>query len=357
VTSTPQNAARIFTTRGTLSPLSNYQPDGTITLVLPKSIISNPGPGDAIVSILGSVRLGTPSGGTNETIPDSTGAGAYTLRELNLCLPNTAPIARLTADHEDGTQPLTVHFDGSASSDADSIDQVVDYIFNFGDGSDDVDNGNNPMITRTFTEPGEYIVRLVVKDSRGKISSNTAAFIVEVESPVTGVVSRRMHGTISTPFDIDLPLGGTAGEECRLPGPGGTYQLIYTFQRNITQHGTATLVKGTANIDSVVSGPAANEVTVNLSGVTDRQHLVLRLDGAQDTEGTILNNLPARMDVLVGDVNGSGRTDNGDAIAIRNLAGAVPNNTATSRADVNCSGRVDNGDATAVHNNAGAVIP
>src|SRR6185436_5964182 len=44
VTSVPQGAARIFTTLGTLDAASNANADGTITLVLPKSIINNPGP-------------------------------------------------------------------------------------------------------------------------------------------------------------------------------------------------------------------------------------------------------------------------------------------------------------------------
>jgi hypothetical protein len=182
VTSVPNGAARVFTTKGTLDPSSSYQSDGTITLVLPKSIVSNPGPGDSIESILGSVRLGTPSGGTNETIPDSTGAGSYTLRPTNLCLPNTAPIARLTADTSAGDKPLTVNFDGSASSDADSIDSIASYTFNFDDGQGDVTQAG-PTITHTFTDSGEYVVRMVVHDSRGKVSSNTAQYIVEVETP------------------------------------------------------------------------------------------------------------------------------------------------------------------------------
>src|SRR5205085_691112 len=86
-TGVPQNAARFFTTIGNLDPASNASPDGTITLVLPKSAIGNPQPGDSINISLASVRASGPSalpetGGTNETIPDSTGAGAYQLRPV-----------------------------------------------------------------------------------------------------------------------------------------------------------------------------------------------------------------------------------------------------------------------------------
>jgi hypothetical protein len=361
VTSTPPSdtnpTARIFTTRGNLSALSNYSADGTITLVLPKSIVSNPGPNDSIESILGSVRLGSPSGGTNETIPDSTGAGVYVLRPTNLCLPNTAPIARLTADHADGEQPLAVHFDASTSSDTDSIDTIANYTFNFDEGAGDVTQ-NGPTIDHTFNQPGEYVVRLVVHDSRGKVSSNTAQFIVEVETPVTGVVSHKLHGAAGA-FDIDLPLGGPViGEETRAPGTNGSYQLIYSFNRDIATNGagTATKMQGTANVDSAVKGPGSNQVTVNLSGVTTPQQLIISLSGVQDTVGTTMNNLPARMDVLVGDVNLSRRTDNGDAIPIRNASGSIPT-ASTFRLDVNASGRIDNGDTIVVRNNSGNSLP
>ncbi len=185
VTSVPQGAARVFTTKGNLDSASNANADGTITLVLPKSVINNPGPGDAITGMLGSVRATVPSalpgtGGTNETIPDSTGGGAYTLRADNLCLINTAPVARITADVDHGDKPLTVQFDGSSSYDNDSIDTIASYTFNFGDGSDDITQAA-PVIVHTFTQGGEFDVKLVVTDSRGKVSSNTAHFIVEVE--------------------------------------------------------------------------------------------------------------------------------------------------------------------------------
>ena len=185
VTSVPQNASRVFTTKGNLDQASNAAVDGTITLVLPKSLINNPGPGDAITGMLGSVRATVPSalpgsGGTNETIPDSTGGGAYTLRATNLCLPNAPPVARLVADVDHGDEPLTVNLDGSGSYDNDSIDSIGGYIFNFNDGGDDV-NQTSPVISHTFTQSGEYDVKLVVTDSRGKVSGNTAHFMLEVE--------------------------------------------------------------------------------------------------------------------------------------------------------------------------------
>lgn len=190
-----QGAARFFSTIGNLDASSNYNPDGTITLVLPKATFVSHAvctgacgplnPGTAISIALGSVRFSPPSevpgsGGTNETIPDTTGAASYTLRPANLCLPNTAPVADLKADKSSGAAPVTVTLNGSGSSDADSIDTIQTYTFNFNDGSDDVVQ-NSPTLVHTFNQGGLYDVKLVVTDSRGKTSSNTAHALVEVE--------------------------------------------------------------------------------------------------------------------------------------------------------------------------------
>lgn len=180
-TGVAQGAARAFTTIGTLDPASKVDPDGTITLVLPKSAIGNPKPGDAITSIFGSVRLNGPTGGTNETIPDSTGTGSYALRSADLCLPNDPPVARLSADSDGGQKSLTVTFDASASSDPDAGDTIATYTFNWGDGSDDVVQ-SSPVISHTFDTEGLYAVKLVVTDSRGKGSLNTAQHLVQVSS-------------------------------------------------------------------------------------------------------------------------------------------------------------------------------
>src|SRR5205085_10056442 len=114
---------------------------------------------------LASVRFSPPSalpgsGGTNETIPDTTGAASYQLRPANLCLPNTAPVARLTADKGTGTAPFTVTLNGSGSSDDDAIDTVKTYTFNFNDGSDDVVQ-NSPTLVHIFSQGGLYDVKLV----------------------------------------------------------------------------------------------------------------------------------------------------------------------------------------------------
>jgi PKD domain-containing protein len=371
---TPQGAqvpARFFTTVGNLDPASNYTPDGTITLVLNKSDVQSHAicsgtcgalqPGQAININLGSVRAAPPSvipgaGGTNETIPDTTGPGIYNLRPANLCLPNTAPLAGLAASTNQGLVPLTVQFNGGSSVDPDSIDHIASYTFNFGEGEDDVAQ-NTPIISHQFANPGLYDVKLVVTDSRGKMSSNTAHQVILVQQPfgLANVVSHKAHGTTGS-FDINLPLTDKAGIECRTPGPNNSYQLIYTFNRDVSVAGTATLAQGSANSPTTALGPQSNQVTVNLSNVSNKQHLVVNLNGVRTAAGEILNGASGRMDLLIGDVNASGHVDAGD-IGIVQRQNSKPVIQTNFRSDVNASNHIDAGDIGVVRQQNSTSLP
>jgi PKD repeat protein len=352
VTSTPNNAARLFTTKGNIDPSSNATADGTITLVLPKSIIQNPGPGDTIAITLASVRLGSPSGGTNDTIPDITGAGSYTLRADNLCLPNNPPLAVLNANVDQGDAPLTVNFDASASRDPDPIDTVASYTFNFGDGGDDVTQ-SSPTISHVFNSTGEYVVRLVVTDSRGTQSSNTATFIVSVEPPVTAVVSRKTQGAGT--FDINLPLTGTRGVECRSGGTTNDYTMVFSFARSLTSVTGASVTNGTGSVSNSGIGPNPNQYTVNLTGVTNAQYITVTMAGAHDTAGAIFG-ASQQMGVLVGDVTANGIVSNGDVSVIKAQVGQTVTSS-NFRDDVNANGTLSNGDVSVAQAQVGQTLP
>jgi len=371
-TGVPQNAARFFTTIGTLDGASNVQPDGTITLVLPKSALQSHAictgtcgplsPGQPINMTLGSVRFSPPSeipgaGGTNETIPDTTGGAAYALRQANLCLPNTPPLAHLSVNVESGLAPLAVTLDGSNSIDPDAIDTIASYTFNFGDGSDDVTQAS-PIISHSFAKPGFYAVKLVVADSRGLVSSNIDQHLIQVDTPLVRIDSEKMHGSV--PFDIKLPTTGTAGVECRTPGPGNSYQIIYTFLRNLTSVGGASVAQGPAGagVDTNTSGigPAPNQYTVNLIGVTNAQHIQVKLDGVHDAGGAILDNVVARMDVLVGDTTGNGFVNSADVSQTQAQSGQAVTES-NFRQDVTANGFVNSADVSVVQSKSGTSLP
>jgi PKD repeat protein len=352
VTSTPNGAARVFTNKGTIDPSSNATADGTITLVLPKSIIHDPNPGDSIALTLASVRGALPSG-TNETIFDQTGAGSYVLRANNLCLLNTPPLAVLNANVDHGDAPLTVNFDASASLDPDTIDHIASYTFNFNDGGDDVTQ-STPTISHTFTDSGEYTVRLVVTDSRGKVSSNTATFILEVEPPLTGVVSRKTHGSAGN-FDINLPLTGTPGIECRSGGATNDYTMVFSFAHNLTSVDGASVSSGTGSVSSRAIGPNPNQYTVNLTGVTNAQRITVAIAGAHDVAGANFG-VAQQMAVLVGDVSANGVVSNTDVASVKAQVAAQVT-AANFRSDVTANGIISNTDVSTTKAQVGTSLP
>jgi PKD repeat protein len=283
-----QGASRVFTTRGNLDAASKVNADGTITLVLPKSAVGNPSPGQAITSIVASVRATLPSalpgtGGTNETIPDSTGAGSYLLRPTNLCFPNTAPLAVLVGTPEEGPEPLTVQFDAIGSSDVDSIDTITKYTFNFGEGNDDVEQ-TTPTIQHTFTDAGEYIVRLVVTDSRGKVSANTAQFKIDVERPepsptptptptATYIEDNDSRVAYSGGWHLENYASATAGHFRYHAGSGGQHfaRLAFSVPSNGTGAITYSFAKSTKGGTADVYVDGVYKEKINYAGTGGTQ--------------------------------------------------------------------------------------
>ncbi len=84
---------------------------------------------------------------------------------------NEAPTASFTATPESGTAPLTVSFDGSASSDPE--DGELTYVYDFGDGS----TATEAVTTHEYTEAGTFTASLVVTDDQGQSSESVETTI------------------------------------------------------------------------------------------------------------------------------------------------------------------------------------
>src|SRR3984893_9797183 len=66
---------------------------------------------------------------------------------------------------------------------------------------------------------------------------------------LTDAVSRKTHGAAGT-FDVELPLSGSVGIECRSGGAGGNHTFVFTFTNNVVS-GNAAVTSGVGT----VSGP------------------------------------------------------------------------------------------------------
>jgi len=164
------------------------------------------------------------------------------------------------------------------------------------------------------------------------------------------VVSRKLHS--GAPFDLNLPLSGSAGIECRSGSATNDYQLIFTFPSSVTFNG-ATVTAGMGAVSSA-SGNGTSVVTVNLSGITNAQRITLMLSNVSD--GTSTNNISVPMSVLIGDTNGDGFVNSGDALQTRQRAGQATDTT-NFRSDVNADGFVNSGDTFSVRARSGTSLP
>ena len=108
-------------------------------------------------------------------------------------------------------------------------------------------------------------------------AANAAAPVLQ------SAVSRMTHGTAGT-FDVQLPLTGASGIECRANGVG--LSIVLSFDQTVVS-GTAAITAGTAT----VSGSpvfATNTMTVNLSSVADAQAVTLTVSNVKNSSGTAL---------------------------------------------------------------------
>ena len=166
----------------------------------------------------------------------------------------------------------------------------------------------------------------------------------------TSVVSRKVHGAAG-PFDIDLPLTGPIGIESRL-GTNGEYMLVYTFSTALSGVDNAAINAGTGVVGSRSIGPNQNQYTVQLTGVSDLQHLEVRLDGVHGQAGESIPSVVARMDVVIGDTNAN-RAVTGSDIGQAKANVGIPVTATNFRSDVTANGAINTSDVSAVKSKSG----
>ncbi len=168
----------------------------------------------------------------------------------------------------------------------------------------------------------------------------------------TQVVSRKLYFGLSqfpVPFDIDLPLAGTVGVECRSGGATNDYQVVFTFLNAVT-FSSAAVTSGTGSVSSS-DGSGTTIATVNLTGVTNAQTITVTLIGVNN-----LVDVSAPMGVLLGDANGDRSVNSGDTTITRNRSGQRTSAT-NFRSDFNLDSTINSGDSTIVRARSGTFVP
>ena len=153
-------------------------------------------------------------------------------------------------------------------------------------------------------------------------------------------------------FDINLPLTGSSGIECRSGGVTGDYQVVFTFASPVTFI-SAVVTAGTGSVSSA-SGSGTTVVTANLTGVTNAQRITVTLQGVNDGTGT--GDVSVQMGVLVGDTTGNGTVNASDIGQTKAQSGQAVTGS-NFRTDVNVSGSINASDVSLIKSKSGTALP
>src|SRR5437660_1114235 len=195
-------------------------------------------------------------------------------------------------------------------------------------------------------------------------TDSTEVFCQGAAPMVTSAVSRKTHGVAGS-FDINMPLTGTSGVECRSGGATHDYSLVVTFSGNVTVTGSpqSQVTMGSGCVGSGGScdpngtvSVSANMVTVPLTNIADVQVINVRINGVNGAsdEPAVDVNIP--MGILIGDVNGS-RAVNSTDVALTKSQVGQPVSGSNFREDVNTSGTITATDVTIVKSDVGHALP
>ncbi len=168
---------------------------------------------------------------------------------------------------------------------------------------------------------------------------------------LTTVVSRKTHGAAGD-FDVDLPLSGGAGVECR--ATSGNHTFVFTFTNDVVS-GNAAVTSGTGNVSGSPSF-SGNTMTVNLTGVSDVQQITVTVSNVMDTFGQTLPDTAVNAVILAGDTNGN-RSVNASDVAQTKAQQGLPVDQTNFRTDVNANGTINAADTAIVKANAGNSVP
>jgi hypothetical protein len=171
---------------------------------------------------------------------------------------------------------------------------------------------------------------------------------------LVSAVSRKTHGLAGT-YDVDL-LPPATGIEPRSGGANGDYQVVVTFAVPITAVSSAVAVPATGGTASVVGTPivSGNQVTINLTNVSNAQRLTINLIGVND--GTNTTNLSVPMAVLIGDTTGNGAVNSSDISQTQSQSGQSVS-ASNFREDVTVNGLINSSDISLVQSKSGTGLP
>jgi probable HAF family extracellular repeat protein len=205
------------------------------------------------------------------------------------------------------------------------------------------------LAARAISADGQTIVGEGVNPS-GQGEAWRVTGVTRPDLRLGAAASRKVHGSAGT-FDVNLPLAGEPGVECR--NSGGDLLLVFTFNSTMASGG-ATVTGGTA---SVAGTPTFdhNTITVELTGVADVQQITVTLRNVTDIFSRTLPDTAVSVNMLIGDTNGNRSVNASDISGTKTQTGS-PVTAANFRTDINASGAITASDISQVKANSGHTL-
>ena len=182
-----QSGVLAFTETGLLDARSAYAANGTITMVVPRSLFGNP----AVGAVLSGFDARTRVGSQSATSRDTAGPADYTVRGTEICADPGTVLANLSASTTTGNAPLDVTFTISGTqSKGKSVDS---YSILFGDEpsgaaptTGSFGGQGSVQVPYTYQSQGTYRANATVTDAAAQTSSNLAEQTITVLPPTSG---------------------------------------------------------------------------------------------------------------------------------------------------------------------------
>jgi len=243
---------------------------------------------------------------------------------------NRPPVAALSASPTTGSTPLTVSFNGGASSDPDG--DTMTYLWDFGDGSEETQT-TTPTTSHVYATSGTFTASLTVRDARGATSEQAATVRIDAgnAAPVPTINSPSSSLRFHVGQTLTLTGSATDPEDGTLADSRLTWEALLHHDSH-----THPLLTATTGNNLTLTAPAPED----LAAVTT-SFVEIRLT-ATDSQGrstTVVRNvLPNIVDVTLNSVpSGLSLGVNGSTVTtpatLKSWEGYTLNVTAPAQAD------------------------
>ncbi|MQY08076.1 PQQ-dependent sugar dehydrogenase [Actinomadura macrotermitis] len=225
---------------------------------------------------------------------------------------NNPPVATIKSDVTSGAVPLTAHFDGSTSSDADGNVPLA-YAWDL-DGDGEYDDSAEAKPTWTYDTKGRYTVGLKVTDTKGASDTVTQTITAGSTPPVATITTPATGATWRVGQKIDFAGSAADAEDGPLTGGSLKWQIVmhhcpsnchthtitgqdgetgsfvapdHEYPSWIELRLTATDADGLSDTKSVELHPRTSTVTLN-SNPAGRPLTLLETTKAAPVTGTVI---------------------------------------------------------------------